>query len=80
MLNGIRSSTMPRFIYLGDGRGDYCPTLKLIHGDYVMPRKNYPLLDKIRNEPTLVKAQVHEWSNAQELQKTLLHLIQKISE
>ena len=24
-------------VYLGDGRGDYCPSLKLREGDYVMP-------------------------------------------
>nr|CAD1833952.1 unnamed protein product [Ananas comosus var. bracteatus] len=26
------------FIYLGDGKGDYCPSLKLSESDYVMPR------------------------------------------
>ncbi|KAK4342467.1 hypothetical protein RND71_038283 [Anisodus tanguticus] len=32
-----------RFIYLGDGRGDYRPTLKLDRGDHVMPRKGFLL-------------------------------------
>ncbi|MBA0720154.1 hypothetical protein Golax_007788, partial [Gossypium laxum] len=27
-------------IYLGDGLGDFCPSLKLGDGDYVMPRKD----------------------------------------
>ncbi|XWS69991.1 hypothetical protein CRYUN_Cryun03dG0010900 [Craigia yunnanensis] len=63
------------FIYLGDGRGDYCPTLKLQDGDYVMPKKNYPLWDRIFGDPALVKAEVHEWSTGEELEKILLHLI-----
>ncbi|XAR67643.1 Inorganic diphosphatase [Bertholletia excelsa] len=28
-----------KFIYLGDGSGDFCPSLKLGEGDYVMPRR-----------------------------------------
>ncbi|XWS72153.1 hypothetical protein CRYUN_Cryun02cG0015800 [Craigia yunnanensis] len=67
------------FIYLGDGRGDYCPSLKLQDSDYVMPRKNYPLWDRIFSDPALVKAEVHEWSNGEELEKILLHLINTIS-
>ncbi|KAH7842414.1 hypothetical protein Vadar_005043 [Vaccinium darrowii] len=27
-----------RMVYLGDGRGDFCPSLKLGKGDHVMPR------------------------------------------
>ncbi|OMO67331.1 Phosphatase PHOSPHO-type [Corchorus capsularis] len=66
-------------IYLGDGGGDYCPTLKLQDTDHVMPRKNYPLWNRIFSDPALVKAAVHEWSNGEELEKTLLHLINTIS-
>ncbi|KAK9208722.1 hypothetical protein WN944_001082 [Citrus x changshan-huyou] len=68
-----------RFIYLGDGRGDFCPTLKLRDCDFVMPRKNYPLWDRICSNPMLIKAKVHEWSSAEELKKILLHLIGAIS-
>jgi len=28
-----------QFIYLGDGSGDFCPSLKLRDGDHVLPRK-----------------------------------------
>ncbi|KAJ0090814.1 hypothetical protein Patl1_13435 [Pistacia atlantica] len=68
-----------RVIYLGDGRGDFCPTLKLGDGDFVMPRKNYPLWDLICSDPKLIKAEVHEWSNSKELEKVLIHLIDTIS-
>jgi pyridoxal phosphate phosphatase PHOSPHO2 len=67
-----------RFIYLGDGNGDYCPTLKLGESDYVMPRKNYPLWNRMCSNPTLIKAQVHEWSTGEELERVLQHLIDTI--
>lgn len=66
-----------RFIYLGDGKGDYCPSLKLNEGDYVMPRKNYPVWDLITSNIGLIKAEVHEWSNGEELERILLQLINR---
>ncbi|KAM3301544.1 Inorganic pyrophosphatase 3 [Capsicum baccatum] len=67
-----------RFIYLGDGRGDYCPTLKLDRRDYVMPRKGFPLWDRLLSNPNLLKAECHEWSNGEELESILIQLIEKI--
>ncbi|KAM7515614.1 hypothetical protein LguiA_005197 [Lonicera macranthoides] len=68
-----------RFVYLGDGRGDYCPSLKLGEGDHVMPRKDFPLWDCIYDNPSLVKAKVHEWSNGEELHSVLVQLVDEIS-
>ncbi|XP_073007533.1 inorganic pyrophosphatase 2-like [Typha latifolia] len=65
------------FIYLGDGKGDYCPSLKLTERDYVMPRKNYPLWDLISNDTNLIKAEIHEWSNGEDLERILSQLINK---
>ncbi|XVE51966.1 hypothetical protein DITRI_Ditri02bG0082100 [Diplodiscus trichospermus] len=62
-------------IYLGDGIGDFCPSLKLGDGDYVMPRKNFPICDMICKNRRLIKAEVCEWSNGEELQHVLIHLI-----
>ncbi|KAF6138716.1 hypothetical protein GIB67_040848 [Kingdonia uniflora] len=33
-----------RFIYVGDGKGDFCPSLKLEEGDHVMPKEDYPTM------------------------------------
>lgn len=66
-------------IYLGDGVGDFCPTLKLGDGDYVMPRKNFPVWDLICKNRKLVKAQVCEWSNGEEFEQVLLHLVTRVS-
>lgn len=79
VIERIRDSiTNKRFIYLGDGSGDYCPSLKLGSGDFVMPRKGFPLWDLICLNPLLVKAEVHEWSDGEELEQTLLKLVDKI--
>ncbi|KAK6944855.1 Phosphatase PHOSPHO-type [Dillenia turbinata] len=74
------ASGKKRFIYLGDGSGDYCPSLKLQEGDHVMPRKDYPLWERIFSNPTLVKAKVHEWNGGEELARILLHLMNRISD
>ncbi|XP_030953123.1 thiamine phosphate phosphatase-like protein isoform X3 [Quercus lobata] len=74
----VSDSGKKRIIYLGDGNGDYCPTLKLGENDFVMPRKNYPLWKHIHGKPKLIKAKVHEWSTGEELERILLHLIDTI--
>ncbi|PRQ45527.1 putative inorganic diphosphatase [Rosa chinensis] len=68
-----------RMIYLGDGVGDYCPSLKLREGDFVMPRKNFPLFDKICQNPLALKAEIHEWTDGEEFEHILLNLINTIA-
>ncbi|KAK9689976.1 hypothetical protein RND81_09G095700 [Saponaria officinalis] len=67
-----------KIIYLGDGAGDYCPSLKLRNGDHVLPRRNFPVWDLILNNPTLVKAHIHDWADGAELEQVLLSTIQHI--
>lgn len=67
-----------KLIYLGDGSGDYCPSLKLREGDHVMPRKNYPLWDLISSNPKLIKAKIHEWTDGADLERILVSLIHAI--
>ncbi|KAF9602607.1 hypothetical protein IFM89_030213 [Coptis chinensis] len=43
-----------------------------------MPRKDYPLGDLIRTNSSLIKAGVHEWSDGEELERILPHLIDTI--
>ncbi|KAL5824416.1 hypothetical protein ACOSQ3_020479 [Xanthoceras sorbifolium] len=69
-----------RLIYLGDGIGDFCPSLKLKDTDFLMPRKDFPVWDLIcknNNNKKLVsvKAEIHEWSDGEELENVLLQLI-----
>ncbi|PIA39864.1 hypothetical protein AQUCO_02600371v1 [Aquilegia coerulea] len=67
-----------RFIYLGDGKGDFCPSTKLREEDFMMPRKDYPVWELMCSNPLLVKAGVHEWSSWEDEERILLHLIGEI--
>ncbi|GER51407.1 pyridoxal phosphate phosphatase-related protein [Striga asiatica] len=64
-----------RIIYIGDGMNDFCPTLKLVKRDYVLPRKNFPLWGRIAKNSELVKAKVFDWGSGEDLAKILLQLI-----
>ncbi|RWR82732.1 inorganic pyrophosphatase 1 [Cinnamomum micranthum f. kanehirae] len=82
IMERIRSSILKegkkQFIYLGDGNGDYCPSRQLGDEDYVMPRKNFPLWELIFTNSLVIKAEVHEWSNGEELERVLLYLIKTV--
>lgn len=67
-----------KMIYLGDGAGDYCPSLKLKAEDYVMPRKNFPVWDLISQNPMLVKAAIREWTDGESLEMVLMGIIEEI--
>ncbi|KAL9243538.1 hypothetical protein vseg_017413 [Gypsophila vaccaria] len=71
-------SNNKKIIYLGDGSGDYCPSLKLRAGDHVMPRKKFPAWDLISSNQGLIRAKIHEWSNGDDLDQVLLSIIQEM--
>ncbi|KAK1289300.1 Inorganic pyrophosphatase 2 [Acorus calamus] len=73
--DSMSSEEEKRIIYLGDGKGDYCSSLKLGERDFMMPRKNYPVWELITSSPLLLKAEIHEWSDAEEFEEVLLKLI-----
>ena len=77
--DSISAEDNKRFIYLGDGSGDYCPSLRLKERDFMMPRKNFTVWDLICKDPLLIKAEIRAWSDGEELEQVLLHLINKIS-
>lgn len=82
VMNQIRSlekgSERPIYIYLGDGKGDYCPTIKLKDVDYGMPRKGYYLWEHIGADPSVTKAEVHGWTSYEEFEEILLGIINRI--
>ncbi|XP_057528134.1 inorganic pyrophosphatase 2-like [Amaranthus tricolor] len=67
-----------KFIYLGDGMGDYCPSLKLRENDHVMPRKNFPVWELISNNLNLITAKIHEWFDGEDFERVLLSIIHDI--
>ncbi|KAI3724813.1 hypothetical protein L1987_64580 [Smallanthus sonchifolius] len=62
-------------IYIGDGRDDLCPVLKLREGDHVMPKKNLPLYHLLSKATIPVKPKIHEWKDGEELKNNLVKLI-----
>ncbi|KAK4267339.1 hypothetical protein QN277_024131 [Acacia crassicarpa] len=64
-----------KIIYLGDGSGDFCPSLKLKDTDSLMPRKNFALSDLVSKNSNRVKAEVHDWTDGEELRQVLLRII-----
>lgn len=66
-----------RIIYLGDGSGDFCPSLKLREGDIMMPRKNFPVWDLICQNRGLLRAEVHEWNDGEDLEHILVELVEE---
>ncbi|KAG8380068.1 hypothetical protein BUALT_Bualt07G0155000 [Buddleja alternifolia] len=42
------------------GSGDFCPSFKLSEGDFIMPRKDFPIWDSICESRALVRAEIHE--------------------
>ncbi|KAJ8553283.1 hypothetical protein K7X08_023961 [Anisodus acutangulus] len=68
-----------RIIYLGDGAGDFCPSLKLKEQDFIMPRKDFPVWKLINENRDLVRAEIHGWSDGEEQENILLQIIKTIT-
>lgn len=74
----VKEGAKRTIIYLGDGSGDFCPSLKLKEGDFMMPRKNFPVWDLICKNRSLLRAEVREWTDGEELERVLHKLIEEI--
>jgi Putative Phosphatase len=70
--NSLSEKETTRFIYVGDGKGDYCPSLKLRKEDILMPRKDYPLWKHIHGNINAIEAEIHGWTSHSELKQLLL--------
>lgn len=56
-------------VYIGDGRNDFCPAIRLSNNDFVFPRINYPLFKLIEKKRSAVDAQVFPWQNGSDIIK-----------
>ncbi|XP_031551251.1 pyridoxal phosphate phosphatase PHOSPHO2-like [Actinia tenebrosa] len=52
-------------IYVGDGKGDFCPALSLESKDYILAREEYQLLDLLKEQSVKsgVEAQIVPWTS-----------------
>ncbi|GFP88871.1 inorganic pyrophosphatase 2 [Phtheirospermum japonicum] len=60
------------------GIGDFCPSLKLGEGDFMMPRKDFPVWDLICENREALKSEIHEWTDGKDMEVIMLKLIEKI--
>ena len=55
--------TYKHIVYVGDGHGDLCPCLALEHGDYILAREGYTLLNNLLGDRCDVKAEIVPWTS-----------------
>ncbi|XP_078052648.1 putative phosphatase phospho2 [Augochlora pura] len=64
-----------RVAYVGDGRNDLCPSLRLTERDFVFPRENYMLIKILNGSKKMdipeMKARVFPWSDGTQILETL---------
>lgn len=67
-----------RIAYIGDGRNDFCPLLKLNEKDLAFPRSGFTLEklinDRKNNSAYNLKAKVTPWTDAADISKKLFDL------
>ncbi|XP_027925676.1 inorganic pyrophosphatase 2-like [Vigna unguiculata] len=73
----VDAASEKKYIYVGDGNGDFCPSLKLKDKDFLMPRRNFPLFDLVSKNSNHIKPEVHAWRNGEELYDVMLHIMNK---
>ncbi|KAK2585635.1 hypothetical protein KPH14_010259 [Odynerus spinipes] len=69
-----------RIAYVGDGKNDLCPILRLSENDLAFARIDYPLIKELDeykdNETKTIKATIIPWSNGLEI---LSHLNERVN-
>lgn len=73
----IQGMNFDRVIYVGDGRNDLCPILRLSQNDLGCPREDYTLIDILKKLPpdTTMKATVVPWKNGCDLRYSLERIV-----
>lgn len=64
-----------KIVYIGDGRGDYCPTLQLQGSDYVFARENYTLLGLLQQNPPHQNPSVISWRDGFDILSELKRIL-----
>lgn len=66
-----------KIVYVGDGKNDLCPVLRLSRSDLACPRKCYALIETLNNLPrdASTEAEVIPWDNGTDLHLNLKSII-----
>jgi hypothetical protein len=67
--------TFSQIAYVGDGRNDLCPSLRLSEKDLIFPREGF-LLDKLirdmqNQEDLRLKAKIHTWKTGSDIMRVI---------
>lgn len=71
--------TYKHIVYVGDGHGDLCPCLALEHGDYILAREGYTLLNNLLGDRCDVKAEIVPWTSGFDVLQLLRMLCEWIT-
>lgn len=73
IVNNLNLDNNKPIIYLGDGKGDYCPIMKLKKTDYALVRKGYQLHNILNNVTSdeFPIANVYYWENGNDIKNYL---------
>lgn len=63
----VASGGLPRVIYIGDGKNDFCPSSKLSESDHVFIKRGMRLDKLVQTEPDKIKATLHRWGDGHEI-------------
>ena len=79
-----RGINFERIVYVGDGKNDFCPILRLTERDLAFPRENYSLmsiLQKPESDPKRIpRAKIIPWSHGDQILDRLLQLIPSLGD
>ncbi|KAL1116759.1 hypothetical protein AAG570_005231 [Ranatra chinensis] len=64
-------SALRRVAYVGDGRNDLCPALKLTRDDFVLPRVGYPLNQLLEDHQRRPRATIVPWTSPEQILRVL---------
>ncbi|XP_011250998.2 pyridoxal phosphate phosphatase PHOSPHO2 [Camponotus floridanus] len=67
-----------RIVYVGDGKNDLCPILRLSQTDLACPRKRYALIETLSKLPrdASTKAKVIPWDDGRDLRRNLEQIVE----
>ncbi|XP_063987969.1 probable phosphatase phospho1 [Diachasmimorpha longicaudata] len=71
-LRACQGMNFQKVAYVGDGKNDFCPMLKLSENDLVFPRQDYPIMNYLSNpEKPSVRAEIIPWRDGNDIWREL---------
>lgn len=74
-----RNPPFNHVFYIGDGKGDLCPSLSLSENDYILAREGYQLHDLLikHNDKSTLNATVKSWTSGFHILESIKEVIEK---